>query len=870
MHPGTYHIVVEQRPGGESIVLKVVLYAPHDTGIVATFGVILMVSQPSGPCGAAADQERITRKVAAMNDDRSPLTIDFGNITLEDVPLVGGKNASLGELFNRLHPRGIGVLDGYAVTSVAWRSFLREKGLGDRLVSLLSTLDPADAGELARCGAEARRLVLETPLPENIRSAVVDAHRRLVDRLGTSTAVAVRSSATAEDLPGASFAGQQETYLNVLGEDALLDAVHHCFASLYTDRAISYRTEMGFDHSRVALSVGVMPMVNADRGSSGVIFTLDPESGFRDLIVISGSWGLGEAVVQGSVTPDEWRVFRPTLAAGFEPIIVRTRGAKEFRLVRNRAGTGIERESTSSEEQNRFCLDDRDVLTLAAWAVEIEEHYSGRVGHAQPMDIEWVKDGETGELFIIQARPETVHSAPRPTEGIEVFTLTAPTGPPIVTGQAVGDRIASGRVRVVRSAAELASVRSGDVVVAELTDPDWEPAMRRMAALVTNRGGRTAHAAIVSRELGLPCVVGAGNATELLHDGDEVTVSCAEGTVGRVYAGLLDFEVERIDPESVGSTRTAVMMNVADPEGALRLASIRNDGVGLARIEFVVAHHIGIHPMALVRYPDIPDAGEREEITRRLAGEDPQEYFVRRLCEGVAQIAAPFYPKPVIVRTSDFKTNEYARLLGGSSFEPEEENPMLGFRGASRYYDPLYADGFALECRALARLRDRMGLTNVKVMIPFCRTVEEGRKVIEVMGRNSLRQGENGLEIYAMCELPSNALDADAFLTVFDGFSIGSNDLTQLTLGIDRDSAAVAHLFDERDDAVRRLISMAIDAAHRARKPIGICGQAPSDFPDFAEWLVEQGISSISLNPDTVLRTTARIAACEERLDGTR
>ena len=611
-------------------------------------------------------------------------------------------------------------------------------------------------------------------------------------------------------------------------------------------------------------------MVRSDKASSGVIFTLDTESGFRDVVLVNSSYGLGEFVVQGVVTPDEWTVFKPTLKSGFRSIIGRQLGTKEVRLVYGDGSRTTRSEATPENERRKFSLTDDEVLKLANWACLIEDHYSELAGHSQPMDIEWAKDGITGELFIVQARPETVHSTKPRTAVAEVYRLKGEHGLPLVKGQAVGERIGVGGVRVVRDASELQKVAAGDVLVARLTDPDWEPVMRRVAAIVTDQGGRTAHAAIVSREFGIPCIVGSGNATDVLRDGDEVTVACSEGPEGHVYAGRMSFEVEKIDAAAVPQTRTQVMLTVGDPAQAFKLSFIPNGGVGLARTEFIVTNHIGVHPMALARYPNLKDQQAVKQIAVRLGDEDPREFFVRRFSEGVGRIAAAFYPKPVIVRTSDFKTNEYARLLGGSEFEPAEENPMLGFRGASRYYDPRYAEGFALECAALLRVRKDMGLTNVKIMIPFCRTVDEAKRVIAVMAQNGLKQGEQGLEIYAMCELPSNVVRAEESLRVFDGYSIGSNDLTQLVLGIDRDSGTVSHLFDENDRAVLGLIAQVIEEARRAGKPIGICGQAPSDFPDFARWLVEQDISSISLNPDVAIKTQLVIAGEEKRLGSAR
>jgi pyruvate,water dikinase len=798
-----------------------------------------------------------------MSSDAS-LTLDFDRISLADVAKVGGKNASLGELRRALAPAGVGVLDGFATTAAAFRLLLATDDLEARLRDALTGLDPEDLDELARRGTAARAAVLATPLPPVLRDAIAGAHEQLIGRLGRDLPLAVRSSATAEDLPEASFAGAAETFLNVRGTDALLRAFHACCASLFTDRAISYRARLGYDHLKVALSVGVMPMVRSDLASSGVMFTLDTETGFRDAVVVTGAYGLGEYVVQGVVTPDEWIVFKPTLGPGRAPIIGRRLGTKEVRLVYASGTRSTRSEATPAADRLRFCLTDEDVLTLARWGCVIEAHYSARAGHPQPMDIEWAKDGETGALVIVQARPETVHARRAPQAVAERYRLRAHAGTPLITGQAVGEKIATGRVRVVRDVAGLDQVRAGEVLVAERTDPDWEPVMRRVAAIVTDQGGRTAHAAIVSREFGLPCIVGTGQATATLETGRDVTVCCAEGPEGRVYAGSLPFDVERLAAADLPSTRTPIMLIVGDPRRAFELAAIPNAGVGLARTEFIITHDVGIHPMALARYPRLADREAVQAIAAKLAGEPPADYFVRRFAEGVGRIAAAFYPKPVIVRTSDFKTNEYAALLGGREFEPHEENPMLGFRGASRYDDPRYAEGFALECRAIAHVRREMGLRNVKVMIPFCRTLQEGRRVLAQMTRHGLRQGEDGLQVYVMCEIPANVILAEEFLELFDGFSIGSNDLTQLTLGVDRDSEAVASVFDERNAAVRWMIARAIDAAHRAGKPIGLCGQAPSDYPDFAAWLVEQGIDSISLNPDVAISTARVIAAAEQ------
>jgi len=792
-------------------------------------------------------------------------TLKFSDIRISDLSRVGGKNASLGELFAVLKPKGVGVLDGFAVTTDAYWRLLEEEGLRGKLERIFEGLDPEDLQTLAAAGQAARSSILETPLPDDLRLSISGAYTELVGRFGREVEMAVRSSASAEDLPEASFAGAAETFLNIRGKEALLHSVHQCFASLFTDRAISYRARQKYGQLKVALSVGVMPMVRSDLASSGVIFTLDTESGFRDVVTVTGSYGLGEFVVQGVVTPDEWLVFKPTLRKDFDPIISRQLGSKEVRLVYARGTRSTQSEATPLSERERFCLSDAEVVQLAHWACLIEDHYSQVAKRLQPMDIEWAKDGVTGELFIVQARPETVHSAKATKASAEVYQLRLKPQAPLVSGQAVGEKIAGGPVRVITDITKLQEVQAGEVLVAESTDPDWEPVMRRVAAIVTNQGSRTAHAAIVSREFGIPCIVGTGSATSVLEDGREVTVCCSEGSEGHVYDGRIPFDIKVIDASAVPKTRTKIMLIIGDPSQAFHLAAIPNDGVGLARIEFIVTNHIGIHPMALAQFPNLKDPKAVIEIRKRINGEDPREYFIRRLSEGVARIAAAFYPKSVIVRTSDFKTNEYAGLLGGAEFEPKEENPMIGFRGASRYHDQRYSAGFALECAAMSRVRDKMGLTNLIVMIPFCRTVDEGHKVVEIMASNGLVQDRNGLKIYAMCEIPANVVAADEFLKVFDGYSIGSNDLTQLTLGLDRDSSTVSYLFDENNVAVRRMIAEAIRAAHFANKPIGICGQAPSDFPKFAEWLVELGIDSISLNPDTAIKTTLSVASAESR-----
>ena len=793
------------------------------------------------------------------------LIVNLGDVSMKDTELVGGKNASLGELIKNLGPLGVPVPNGFATTSYAYWKYLDASSLRTELEEILSHTSPQGMADLAELGARARKAILAHPLPKELEDEVLRHYDALCVGLGRKPELAVRSSATAEDLPGASFAGQHATFLNVRGPQELLTAVHECFASLFTDRAIDYRNRNGFDHLKVALSVGVQPMVRSDLGSAGVIFTLDTESGFRDVIVVTGSYGLGETVVQGAVNPDEWTVFKPTLKPEMTPIVGRRRGSKETQLVFEPDSGGTRSEDVPEALRKLFCLKDKEVLRLAWWARLIESHYSWAAGRSQPMDIEWAKDGNTGELFILQARPETVHSVRKAASHV-VYRLTGTHGEALVTGQAVGEKIASGRARVVLDPSGLDAVRPGDVLIAKSTDPDWEPVMKRVAGIVTDQGGRTAHAAIVSREIGIPCVVGTGEATTTIPDGDIVTISCAEGSVGRVYPGSVGFKREEIDYGDLPAIHTKVMVNLGDPDQAFRIASLPVAGVGLARMEFIVAGLIGIHPMALRNFPNLDDKLDVDRIAARLEGMDPVEFFVERLSEGLGRICAAFYPRPVIVRTSDFKTNEYAGLWGGNQFEPSEENPMLGFRGASRYYDPRYQAGFELECMALKRVRDKMGLTNMKVMIPFCRTIEEGRQVVATMSQYGLRQGENGLEIYAMCELPANVVEADAFLRLFDGYSIGSNDLTQLTLGIDRDSGTISRLFSEQDPAVKGLIGQAIAAAHRNHKPIGICGQAPSDYPEFAKWLVGQGITSISVNPDSVMKTILAVAEAERSL----
>jgi len=797
----------------------------------------------------------------------------FAEIGIEDVPLVGGKNASLGEMYRELASQGINVPNGFAITADAYRSFLHEAELEAIIEDTLKDLDTHDLENLRRRGSWIRQAMLAASLPHALERAIIEAYARLgegapepasASHADRPVDVAVRSSATAEDLPDASFAGQQETYLNVQGPLALLDACKRCFASLFTDRAIAYRVEKGFDHGKIALSIGVQRMVRSDLAAAGVMFSIDTETGFQNAVLINASYGLGENVVQGSVNPDEFYVFKPTLKEGYRPILSKRLGSKEFKLIYDVGGSKmVKNVPVPPEDRARFAITDDEILTLARWACVIEDHYRAKRGVVSPMDMEWAKDGRTGELFIVQARPETVQSH-RDIDVIETYRLTERSRV-LVTGRSVGGKIGQGTVRVIKSVQQIHEFREGDILVTDKTDPDWVPIMKRAAAIITNRGGRTCHAAIVSRELGLPAIVGAEIATERLKDGQVVTASCAEGETGFVYEGRLPIEVDRISVKDLPRPKTAIMMNVANPEEAFRLSFLPNDGVGLAREEFIIANAIKAHPLALLDYERLDDPVVKAEIDRLTVGySDKAQFFVDKLTQGVGMIAAAFYPKDVIVRLSDFKSNEYANLIGGRRYEPVEENPMLGFRGASRYYDPRYREAFALECRALRDVREVMGLTNVKVMIPFCRTVEEGRRVLDEMATHGLRRSERGLEVYLMCEIPSNVLLAEEFAEICDGFSIGSNDLTQLTLGVDRDSELVAALFDERNPAVTRIIAMAIQAAKRAGRKVGICGQAPSDYPEFVRLLIDQGIDSISLNPDAVMNTTKAVLTIEQ------
>ncbi len=788
---------------------------------------------------------------------------NFDALDNSKVKEVGGKNASLGEMFRQLGAKGIRIPDGFATSAGAYWEFIGNNGIKEDLTGLLSDMEVNDSDSLSSTGTKCREMVMGIDIPEDLEKSILDAFRELKEREESLTSVAVRSSATAEDLPDASFAGQHESYMNIKNEEELLEAWKKCVASLFTDRAIKYREENGFDHMKVALSVGVQKMVRADKASAGVAFTLDPDSGFREVVLVNGSWGLGENVVQGSVRTDEFYLYKKGLREDKKAIIAKKLGTKKKMMVydeEKKTGETIRNVDTPEEQQHRFCITDDELTELGKWCLEIEEHYE------KPMDIEWAKDGDTGEMFIVQARPETVHSAKGKQTRLKKYSIKTDGHDPLLKGIGIGDKIAAGKVKVLDSPDEAGKVEEGDVLVTEITNPDWDPIMKKASAIVTNSGGRTSHAAIVARELGAVAVVGSGDATKKLKDGQEVTVSSAKGNVGMIYDGILEWEEDEIDLEKLGDPETEVMMILANPGTAFNNAMYPVDGVGLMRLEFVINGSIKVHPMALVKFDELEDEEVRKEIESLTYGfGDKKTYFTEKLSMAVGTIAAAFYPREVIVRMSDFKTNEYADLIGGSRFEPEEDNPMVGFRGASRYYHEKYREGFALECEAMRIVREEMGLDNVKLMIPFCRTVEEGKKVLEVMSENGLKQGENNLEIYVMTEIPSNVVQAERFAEVFDGFSIGSNDLTQLTLGIDRDSETISELFNERDPAVRETISTAIRAARRKGRKIGLCGQAPSDFPDFAGFLVENNIDSISFNPDAIAKGIENIIEAEKK-----
>ena len=783
--------------------------------------------------------------------------IPFGKIEIADVAFVGGKNASLGEMYNQLASQGVQVPNGFATTSHAFWTYLNENSLQKPLQDLMAKLDTNNFSNLGTIGQKARKLILGGKLSVEFSKKITDAYQNLCG--AAPCAIAVRSSATAEDLPDASFAGQHDTFLNIEGEDDLLDAVKKCFASLYTDRAIKYRDDKGFKHSDVALSVGIQKMIRADKGCSGVGFTIEPESGFENLILLSGVWGLGENIVQGAINPDEFYVFKPTLERGKDPIIQKKMGDKKLTMVygKSKKDDTTVNIHTPRTKQQQFILSDQEVITLAKWALLIEKHYK------RPMDIEWAKDGITGELFIIQARPETVHQTRDKNIHLEYRLLKK--GNVITTGNAVGSKIKIGMARLLKSPKDAKNLNSNHIIVTDTITPDWDPLLKQVGGIITDKGGRTSHAAIVARELGVPAIVGCDNASFNIKDGKTITMSCAQGKTGYIYEGELPFKEERIDFSGIQMPHTEAKMILADPENAFQLSFYPNTGVGLLRMEFIITHTVKIHPMALVKFKEITNKEVIKKINAITQGyENKQDYFIDQLSQGIATIAAAFYPKEVIVRLSDFKTNEYANLIGGTAFEPKEENPMLGFRGASRYYSDRYKDGFALECAAIKKVRETMGLDNLKVMVPFCRTLEEGKKVIASMEEYGLVRGENGLEIYTMVEIPSNVILAKEFAEIFDGFSIGSNDLTQLTLGIDRDSAIMGHLFDENDLAAKRMIAMAIDSAHKTNTTIGLCGQAPSDFPEFAKFLVKKGIDSISFNPDALLQGIDNINKAEK------
>jgi pyruvate,water dikinase len=785
----------------------------------------------------------------------------FKEIGIKDIPTVGGKNASLGEMYRKLTPLGVKIPNGYAVTAAAYDYFLNSSGVKDKIKKILEGLDTGDMKNLSQRGAQIRKAILQAEFPEDLKKEIISYYHQLSQHFNTPNVdVAIRSSATAEDLPDASFAGQQESYLNIKGEKALLDACRKCVASLFTDRAISYRTDKGFDHFSIKLSITVQKMVRSDKASSGVMFSIDTESGFKDAVLINATYGLGEYIVKGKVNPDEYYVFKPTLLKGLNPIISRRIGSKEQKLIYNFAGSvhATIDMKVPAKDRHKFVLTDKEVIQLAKWAVLIEKHYK------KGMDMEWAKDGLTDKLFIVQARPETVRSQDDPTK-LKEYILQG-SGKVLAEGASVGNMIGQGIAHVIKSVSDIGNFKEGEVLITEMTDPDWEPIMKKASAIVTNAGGRTCHAAIISRELGIPCVVGTVDSTEKVKNKENVTVSCAEGERGYIYNGLLKFQIKETDLKKIKKTRTKIMMNIGNPEMAMAQSFIPNDGVGLAREEFIITSYIRIHPMALLNFHKLKNKKAKREIEKLTAAyPNKTQFFIDRLAEGVARIAASFYPKDVIVRLSDFKSNEYANLIGGAEFEPTESNPMIGWRGASRYYDPKYIAAFELECKALVKVREDMGLRNLKIMVPFCRTIEEGKKVLAIMAKHGLKRGVGGLEVYVMCEIPSNVILADEFCKIFDGFSIGSNDLTQLTLGVDRDSQIVAHVYDERNQAVKSLISQVIKIAKKNKRKIGICGQAPSDFPDFAQFLVREGIDSISLNPDTVIKTTMAIKQVEGR-----
>ena len=799
-------------------------------------------------------------------DKNNALVLWFDQLGIEDVPIVGGKNASLGEMYRLLVPKGVRIPNGFALSAHSYRRFLEHNHLPEKIRETLEGLDTGDMDNLYDRGHKVRDMIRSAEFPEDLRAEIKEGYKNLCIQYGENVDVAVRSSATAEDLPDASFAGQQETYLNIKGESMLMEACKKCFASLFTNRAISYRQDKGFDHFNIALSIGVQKMVRSDLSSSGVMFSIDTETGFKDSVLITSAYGLGENVVQGAVNPDEFYVFKPTLKQGYKPIITKKLGSKHIKMIYDLQGNKpVKNVSVPEEDRKLFSINDEDVLTLANWACIIEDHYSEKAGYFKPMDLEWAKDGESGELFIVQARPETVQSR-KDLNVLETYKLKE-KGELITTGRSVGARIGKGKANVIKHVKDIRQFKKGEVLVTEMTDPDWEPIMKIASAIVTNRGGRTCHAAIISRELGIPCIVGTGDATEKIKTHENVTVDCSQGDEGYIYKGSLHYEIEKLDLGQVKKPKTKIMMNVGDPSQAFDLSFIPNDGVGLAREEFIINNSIVAHPLALMNHENLKDQEAKQKIEELTYGyADKKQFFTDKLAQGIGGIAAAFYPKPVIVRLSDFKSNEYANLLGGKEFEPKEENPMIGWRGASIYYDPKYKAAFELECKAFHKVINEFGLDNVVIMVPICRTVEEGRKILKILEENGLKQGHNNLKVYAMCEIPSNIILAEEFLEIFDGYSIGSNDLTQLTLGVDRDSELVSHVYDERNEAVKKSLREVIRIANEKGKYIGICGQAPSDFPDFAEFLVEEGIQSISLNPDTVVKTRLTIAEKEEQL----
>ncbi|MBD3252499.1 phosphoenolpyruvate synthase [Candidatus Pacearchaeota archaeon] len=782
----------------------------------------------------------------------------FDELSINDVPLVGGKNASLGEMYRQLKSRGVRVPNGFAVTAYAYEYFIEKAGVKDKIKKILEKLNFHNTRSLMASGQKIRNLILKSKIPKEVEEEIAKAYKELCREYERNTDVAVRSSATAEDLPDASFAGQQETYLNIKGEKELLKSCKKCFASLFTNRAISYREDKGFDHFKIALSIGIQKMVRSDLSSSGVMFSIDTESGFKDAVFITSSYGLGENIVQGKVNPDEFYVHKPTLMKGFKPIIQKDLGEKEIKMVYDKKKP-TKNTKVSEKQRDEFSITDDEVLKLSKWAVIIEEHYK------KPMDIEWAKDGKLKQLFIVQARPETVQSQ-RDKKVLEEYVLKQ-KGKVIVEGNSVGNKIGAGKTNIIEDVKDIHNFKKGEVLITDMTDPDWEPIMKIASAIVTNRGGRTCHAAIVSRELGIPCIVGTNNATSKIKNKKDVTVSCADGERGHVYSGILKYEVKKFDLDVIPKTRTKIMMNLGNPESAFEQSFIPNEGVGLAREEFIINSYIKVHPNALINFSKIKDKELKNKIEKLTGGyKNKEQFFIDKLAEGIGMIAAAFYPKDVIVRTSDFKSNEYAGLIGGKDYEPDEDNPMIGWRGASRYYKEGYRKAFELECKAFKKVRDEFGLKNVKIMIPFCRTVDEGKKVLEIMQKNGLKRGQQGLEVYVMCEIPSNVILADEFAKIFDGFSIGSNDLTQLVLGLDRDSEIVSDIYDERNLAVKRFVKQVINKARKNNRKIGICGQAPSDFPDFAQFLVECGIDSISLNPDSVIKTRIKIAETEKKI----